>query len=314
MSGLYKRDDSPYWWYTTGDGPFRIRKSTKVKDKRVAQRIADRWNQERALSEHGIVIQSIKLEKAKHKYIQEITAYKGASWATRITSSLNMLLHYCPDIHTKQVTSLKLQDYFTFRANQGIAPKTRKEDYKIINRFCLWMMAMNYIFSNPCDNLVTPKVIPKKIRQAYSDSDIITLLNNARMEKDKRFWEILYKTGLRATDACTLSIDDIQGRYIKKIQQKTGTPVIIPLHKDLQSKDIYNIMHPGSIGRSRQRLKEILPNGDLHTFRHTFATRIEELGATRWDTKCLLGHKANDVTAQYVRVNINRLADLIDQL
>jgi integrase len=73
-------------------------------------------------------------------------------------------------------------------------------------------------------------------------------------------------------------------------------------------------MNPNSTGRSRERLKEILPNGDLHTFRHSFASHLEDLGATRWDTKCLLGHKVDDITAQYVKVNVHRLIPLINQL
>ena len=52
----------------------------------------------------------------------------------------------------------------------------------------------------------------------------------------------------------------------------------------------------------------------LHSFRHSFASHLEEIGATRWDTKCLLGHKANDVTAQYVKVNVDRLSKYINQL
>tara|TARA_X000001036_G_C20580074_1_gene766356 strand:- start:70 stop:192 length:123 start_codon:yes stop_codon:yes gene_type:complete len=32
------------------------------------------------------------------------------------------------------------------------------------------------------------------------------------------------------------------------------------------------------------------------------------------DAKCLLGHKADDVTAQYVKINVERLSPIINQL
>ena len=61
-------------------------------------------------------------------------------------------------------------------------------------------------------------------------------------------------------------------------------------------------------------MQKILCKLDLHSFRNLFASHLEEFGATRWDTKCLLGHKANDVTAQYVKINVGKLAPIINQL
>ena len=55
-------------------------------------------------------------------------------------------------------------------------------------------------------------------------------------------------------------------------------------------------------------------HSDLHTLRHSFASHLEEFGATKWDTKYLLGHKADDVTAQYVHINVDKLSLIINQL
>ena len=36
--------------------------------------------------------------------------------------------------------------------------------------------------------------------------------------------------------------------------------------------------------------------------------------ANKCKIKCLFGNKANDVTAQYVKINVERLAPIINQL
>ena len=53
---------------------------------------------------------------------------------------------------------------------------------------------------------------------------------------------------------------------------------------------------------------------DLHTLRDSFSTHLKEFGATKWDTKYLIGHKADDVTAQYVHINVDKLSPIINQL
>jgi len=314
MSRIYKRDNSPYWWYSTGDYPARIRKSTKVKDRKVALRLQEKWDQELALRNAGLEIPTIEIYKPYLLYVDEIMANKKKGWATRIKSALNEFIRINPGITNKHMTAFFMQEYFHKRRIMGRSPKTIKEEHKIIHNWCLWMMAMGYLNDNPMANLIRPTVIQVRPRQAFTRDEVYTAIDNARMDKDKVFWSILYKTGLRSSDACTLENSDLNGSLICKTQTKTGNPVVIPLHKDLRTMDIVNVMHPGAVGRSRERLKEILPQGDLHSFRHSFASHLEEFGATRWDTKCLLGHKANDVTAQYVKINVHRLSKYINQL
>lgn len=44
MSRLYKRSDSPYWWYTRGTGSARIQTSTKCTSKSKAKLLQDKWD------------------------------------------------------------------------------------------------------------------------------------------------------------------------------------------------------------------------------------------------------------------------------
>ena len=58
----------------------------------------------------------------------------------------------------------------------------------------------------------------------------------------------------------SLTINNINGRIIELIQEKTEnyynpSIVVIPIHKDLQKMNTYNIMSPGATKRSKERLQ-----------------------------------------------------------
>jgi len=319
LSRIYKRDGSPYWWFTSGTPPHRTQKSTGTKDKRVAQAIKSKWDEELALRNAGVSISSIDLKIPYHQYLEVLQQNKKKSTYSSIKSALNVFMQNNPGITNKHLTSFLLQEYYAKRQTMGKSPKTIIEDHKAINNWCEWMIIMGYLLKNPEKGLIRPKRFKVRPRTAYTREEVKYAIDEAYLDHDKKLWSVLYKTGLRAVDGCTLTIDNINGKFLEVNQNKTETydeprVVVVPLHKDLQTMDIFNIMNPNSIGNSRERLKKIIGHGDLHTLRHSFATHLEELGATRWETKCLLGHKADSVTAQYVHVNVHKLAPLINQL
>ncbi len=314
MSKLYKRSGSPYWQYQHGTPPNRIQKSTKTSDHKVATLLQEKWDKEILLREQGISFPTVDINKPKHQYITEIEANKKDRWAKQVKSTLNVFVDRNPGITNKHLTAFFMQEYFAKCRDLKLSPQTIIHYQKVLSGWFEWMIAMRLLKENPMSKLIRPTLIKVRPRQALTKDEVYNAINNARIDKDHRLWSVLYKTGLRVSDACTITLDNIDGKYIVKSQEKTNSKVVIPIHKDLQTMDIINIMNPNSSGRSRQRLKEILPNSDLHSFRHSFASHLEEIGATRWDTKCLLGHKANDVTAQYVKVNVERLSKYINQL
>jgi site-specific recombinase XerD len=321
MSKLFKREDSPYWWYSAGDYPNRIRKSTKIKDRRVATRIQDKWDQELALKDAGLEVITVDLSIPFKEYIDVIELNKKKKNASCIRSALNMFMELSPDnITNKHLTSFFLQEYFAKRKAMGRSPKTIQEDHKYIHGWCIWMVAMGYMTHDPTKDLIRPTLFKVRPRKDYTREEIKYAFKEAWLEHDRIFWNVLYKTGLRAVNGCTLTPDNINGKFIEVSQNKTlkydnQSVVVVPIHIDLQTMDIFNIMNPNSIGNSRERLKKILGHGDLHTLRHSFATHLENFyGATHQEVEYLLGHKAGDVTSTYVHMYADRLAPIINQL
>ena len=92
MSRIYKRSGSPYWWYTSGTPPHRTQKSTGTKDKRVAQAIKSKWDEELALRNAGVSISSIDLKIPYHQYLEVLQQNKKKSTYSSIKSALNMFM------------------------------------------------------------------------------------------------------------------------------------------------------------------------------------------------------------------------------
>ncbi len=320
MSNLYKRPGSPYWQYTYGDYPNRIRKSTKTKDYQQALILKRKWDEQLFEQLHGLRCKPIKLDKLITQYQLIIDKRKSTGWATRIKVGTNNFNNIYKDMIVDEFTIEHIEDYISQR-EKAVAPKTIREEVKIMKSFFDFAKVRKYIFENPCDDVMLPKNVKQKTTRAFTKDELNTLLNTSHI-KDKTLWSILFYTGLRVGDALDLQPSNIKKDIINIRQQKTGNIVLVPIHKMLRTilrgqfrhkGDLF--MKYGAIGRSRQRIKQIAPDCSLHTFRHTFGTYLEEYcNASRYDVKTLMGHKSGDVTENYVHKNMDRLTQLINKL
>jgi len=91
LSRIYKRSGSPYWWFTSGTPPHRKQKSTGTKDKRVAQAIKSKWDEELALRNAGISIATVDLKEPFLNYLKILEQNKKTSTYKTLKSALNML-------------------------------------------------------------------------------------------------------------------------------------------------------------------------------------------------------------------------------
>ena len=88
MSRLYKRADSPNWYYTDSSGSYRIMKSTGTANRQIAELIRARWDEERILRKHGIKTKKMTCEELYEEYMRLIESRKSSSWAKRIRIAL----------------------------------------------------------------------------------------------------------------------------------------------------------------------------------------------------------------------------------
>lgn len=125
-------------------------------------------------------------------------------------------------------------------------------------------------------------------------------------------------TGQRLSDVIRLAWSNYDGQRLRLRQQKTGTPLSIPVHPDLKSLlDVTPrrglviltsraglAFHPRVFSRDFRdaRIAAELPDGlSFHGLRHTAASRLAELGASGPEIQAITGHKSLKLVDHYIR-------------
>ncbi len=172
----------------------------------------------------------------------------------------------------------------------------------------------------------------RKPRIILSTQDVQRLLMAARTPKSRAIVALLYATGMRVTELCTLCIADIDSaqQVIHIRQSKGGKSRQVMLGARLLRilRDFWKIRHSNPSpylfpGRSRggitrqaiwKLLRVLRRDAGIdkvlspHGLRHSFATHLVEGGCDLRTVQLLLGHSRLDTTAIYLQLSTRHLA------
>jgi len=149
--------------------------------------------------------------------------------------------------------------------------------------------------------------------------------------RDKAILELLYATGMRVSELCSLSIYDVQDTFVK-VRGKGKKERVIPVGKKaIEAVDQYLVKYRGEvkekedplfvtrrgnrIDRMRiwKQVKKYAKKAGIqktvspHTLRHSFATHLLEGGADLRLIQDMLGHEDIGTTDLYTHVTSSRL-------
>ncbi len=147
----------------------------------------------------------------------------------------------------------------------------------------------------------------------------------------------IYATGLRISEACSLTIDDLDSRRgVIRIRGKGGRERYVPLREKLlevlrryyrghRPKGVW--LFPGSKSnrhispdRARTALRVAVQRTSIkkrvtpHVLRHSFATHLLEAGEDLRVIQALLGHASIRTTVRYTRVSTRLIKRSVDPL
>lgn len=220
--------------------------------------------------------------------------------------------------------------------------------------FFAWAHREELIHQNPALALRTPKKqqhLPPVLTQANIDELLTKLYTNHRQDPDNprilrsiAVIELLYATGIRISELCSLNLPDInrESRTLTVIgkgnKQRTvpfGKPALKALNvwvtkgrphwfKTGQGtvEDALFIGPSGKRAGARQirddlnrLLSELVDTeaSGAHVFRHTAATHMVDAGADIRSVQEMLGHTTLATTQIYTHVSVERLADTYRQ-
>lgn len=168
---------------------------------------------------------------------------------------------------------------------------------------------------------------PKKLPKVLSRLEILKIINITKNIKHKLLLELMYSSGLRVSEACSLKHEDINFEnstiHIKLGKGNKDRVVILSKKLRSQFKDYLKLheIDQGFVFPSEQNPKGYLSTRSVqeilkksakkagikkhitpHMFRHSFGTHLLENGTNIRYIQKLLGHKKLETTAIYTQV------------
>jgi integrase/recombinase XerD len=240
------------------------------------------------------------------------------------------------------------EDLETFlRAMQDAKRQTRSIARMVssLKRFYAFALDQGWLSHNPCDLLVTPKIVTA-IPRVMSEQQVSDLLNAPDVQtdlglRDRAILELMYASGLRVSEVVELPLAQLNiSAGLVLVRGKGNKERIVPLGEyasewlqrylaqsrpNLVGEKWVDTLFVSRIGRpmTRQTLWHRIHNlaqmagiaGKLspHDLRHAFATHLINHGADLRTVQLLLGHSDLSTTQIYTHVAKERLKSLHQQ-
>lgn len=268
-------------------------------------------------------------------------------------NDLTQLARYLDNQDTFEVKSWDEVDkdmiiaYILYLKEREYAPSTVARKVAATKSFVHFLVTEDFIEDDPTATLDSPKV-KKQLPKAISSEEMELLLaepakrSTPKAQRDKAMLELMYATGMRATELVELDIDDVNlPSSSVRVIGKGDKERIIPIHaravqaietylrkgrlqllKDPDEKALF--LNPRGKRLTRQGLWLIIkdyveraglaPDITPHTFRHSFATHmLESKEATLVDVQQFLGHANISTTQIYTRVTSKHKRQVYDK-
>ena len=240
------------------------------------------------------------------------------------------------------ISQMHIREYIRNLNEKGLAGSSIARNFSSIRSYHKFLSAEQYVNENPTLVLTSPKA-PKKLPDVLMEEEISAIINavvdsSQFRWRDKAIIEMLYSCGLRVSELCDLSLNNL---YLDddmiRIMGKGSKERLLPIGG--QAKQFLNqyLIHsrPGFqkdkgsssvfLSRNGNPLTRAMINNILnkwvqtagitkpvspHTLRHSFATHLLEGGADLRFVQALLGHSDISTTQIYTHLDKHHLKEV----
>ncbi|MEM8705928.1 MAG: tyrosine recombinase [Actinomycetota bacterium] len=234
-----------------------------------------------------------------------------------------------------------LRSYLADLDRQGYARRTIARKASVIRRYFDWARRTGRVETDPSAALTAPKgtaTLPTVLSTAEIDG---LLEGSARSAddpgeidlRDRAVIELLYGSGVRVSELCGLSVDDVDGGDVLRVWGKGSKQRIVPVSEAAadavrqwlrdgrpamvteQTAEPALFLNRAGRSLTPRDVRRILDRRAVapthpHALRHTFATHLLDGGADLRAVQEMLGHADLATTQIYTRVSRERMRDV----
>lgn len=275
------------------------------------------------------------------QYLEYLEIERGLALNTvdAYRRDLYQFIDFLAQNNTQELENVKnnnINSYLKWLKDKGIAPSSVSRKIASIKGFFNWLNANEILNHNPTLSTELPKQV-KKLPKVLNEGEVEEILKHCKGKRDKAIIELMYATGVRVSELCSLKISDVDlhskhlrctGKGSKERLIPIGSKAVEAIKEYLGERDF--IIKKNALNKARMFLREDGKNitrqdvYDLvsalgkfinkkitpHTLRHSFATHMLEHGADLRVVQELLGHSDVATTQLYTHVSIKRLKEI----
>ncbi len=264
------------------------------------------------------------------------------SYTRDINKFLNFI--YEEGVDMEDVDVIVIRNFLTEELNSGVSKRSCKRRLSCLKHLYKFLFSRGYVKENPFVFVTTPKTEKKLPHVLYKEQiDEIFKQNRLRtdelQERDQAILSVLYFSGIRASELCGITLQDmnLRQRFIRVIG-KGDKERIVPFSEECKvdveryinhsrkeflshTKDMPNQLFLTKDGnpltvRTLERILDAIEtktgmfiNLHPHILRHSYATHLLENGADLRIIQELLGHESINATQIYTHVSEEAMVD-----
>ena len=260
-------------------------------------------------------------------------------------------------IYINDIDKKVIFDYYDVLNKKELSKATLQRRYSALNQFFKFLVKKKYTSVNPMIAMKRQKT-EIKLPKFLTEDEIDSLLNVydvklAKKEKNyiqtlrnRLILEMLYSTGLRVSELCSLPVKSVMfdknkqmvnGYCFLVVKGKGQKERMVPLREavvDMLNEYISLTYKKGNffLFQSGGKLKHIdrrtvenivkysalktsidVSRVSPHKFRHSFATHLLQKGLDIREIQELLGHSSIDTTAIYSKIDTSKQQHILDK-